>query len=263
VTDVRRVGAEVLQRGEMSSGHTCPRCDGGAKRERSLSVWPHKTLPGFVVAKCWRASCGYGEDVLVGAESAHAAAPVRRPPAPTPNMRLVTDAAAEFMRTRYRIGRGALDYWKVRQHVADSALYFPVLGPRREERGYVLRKFWPGAQPKAENIKQLPEQPFQGWLRQTSTARIVVVEDMLSAMRAWGLGFTAVALCGTNLSEEKLDEIKRTPRPQHTPILLALDIDALGKSLHLARRDHVPLQPVRLWRDIKDCSDEEIKACLN
>lgn len=259
---MQQLGAMAIERGDIISGYTCPQCKGGRDRERSLSVWPHHSLPGFAVAKCWRSSCNHSEDIVVMMIAGQAQQqPVKPPAAATPLMRHLTPAAKEFMLSRYRIPASALEYWRVRQHISTSALYIPVHDRMRNLRGYVLRRFGKFTGQKAISIVTDPDTTWQAWFAHPVVTQVVLVEDCLSALRLWRLQYTAVALLGTSLSPAKLEEIKNVTRTKK--IIVALDGDAAAKAVAWTRAKHANLQPVKLWRDIKDSTDDEIKAVLS
>lgn len=84
----------------------------------------------------------------------------------------------------------------------------------------------------------------------------IIVEDQLSAVRASAY-LTSVALLGTDLSYNKVNEIKEIGR---FPVLLALDNDAIAKAVKYVQqyRSVLPMQLVRLDKDLKDSSHEEL-----
>jgi hypothetical protein len=176
-------------------------------------------------------------------------------------MRHMTGAAHAFMLSRYRLPSSVLDYWRVRQHLSTSSLYIPVHDRMRNVRGYVLRRFGKFTGQKAISIVTDPEETWQAWFAHPVLTQVVIVEDCLSAMRLWRLQFTAVALLGTSLSPAKLEEIKAVTGSRKK-IVVALDGDAAAKAVSWTRAKHANLHPVKLWRDIKDSTDDEIKAVL-
>ena len=96
------------------------------------------------------------------------------------------------------------------------------------------------------------------WYVNRTTPGIVIVEDQLSALRASDY-LTSVALLGTNLSEERVLEIKKAGRG---PVYLALDNDATASAVKyvVKYRSVLPMQLLRLAKDIKDMTDEEAAA---
>jgi DNA primase len=71
----------------------------------------------------------------------------------------------------------------------------------------------------------------------------------------------AVALLGTGLNADKVREIQQVA--QHLPVYIALDADATSQAFVLARKwgsAFMSCRVVVLDKDIKDMSDDEIKA---
>lgn len=247
--------------GNVVSGLECPKCGGGRTRERSVSVWRKE---GKVVLKCWRNKCGHSQEFSASEHAASGPAPKPWLARPLPLMSPLMPTSFEFLAKRYRIRRETAIRWGVRQDPQASVMYFPAYGPNVEEhRGWNARRFR-GEGKKADAFPAAEFITWQAWYRNAGAKRIVVVEDQLSALRAWQLGHTAISLLGTNFSVPKYEEIARYAhgQPQEPTIHLALDADAITKTLRYALRFGGTLRPLRLWRDLKDASDEEIAACL-
>lgn len=112
-----------------------------------------------------------------------------------------------------------------------------------------------GAKPK---VISHTEKGAMAWYINHTTPGIIIVEDQLSAVRA-SRYLSSVALLGTNLSEERVAEIRRTG---NSPVYLALDNDAISSAVKyvVKYRSVLPLQLVRLDKDIKDMSEEELEV---
>ena len=132
----------------------------------------------------------------------------------------------------------------------------PVFNADGSEAGAVLRSL-SGAKPKALSHT---EPLAMAWYRNPRSDTVIIVEDQLSAMRA-SLYMNAVALLGTNLNEERADEIKRQRFDRH---LIALDKDARAIMMqHALRwRSLLQLRPILIEKDLKDSSEQEIKEIL-
>jgi hypothetical protein len=140
-----------------------------------------------------------------------------------------------------------------------GAFYFPVLGPELSERGGIVRYFSGDRYgPKAVSFKA-SDKPWQAWFVNEHPHDMVVVEDVLSAMRCYQLGYVAIALLGTNLSRAKEREIVECAAGDK--VLLALDNDAFGRAIKVAQRNPRFI-PILLDRDLKDITDEEILEVL-
>lgn len=112
-----------------------------------------------------------------------------------------------------------------------------------------------GAKPK---VVSYTEQGAMAWYVNRITPGVIIVEDQLSALRASAF-LTSVALLGTNLSEERVEEIRKAG---HRPVYLALDNDAIASAVKFVvkYRSTLPMQLVRLDKDIKDHNNEELAA---
>jgi len=226
----------------------CPSCNGGRSHERSLSVYADGT---FYTARCWRASCGYFAKVPLD-PNAKIGTPQFKPRFFEGELSSQGDAVRLLL--PYNIGVPAMLEFGIRAVVDKDAVYMPVYGPAGQERGGMLRYF-DGTQPKAVSYKAT-DQPWQAWhipIEADDGHTCVIVEDQLSAMRCWQLGYVAVALLGVNLNSDKAAELQ-----QHSQLWkLALDADAFSKALGYAKK-YSWLRPVRLEKDLKDSSDAEI-----
>lgn len=117
-----------------------------------------------------------------------------------------------------------------------------------------------------KNLSML-DRPNEGaWYAPMANKRkLIVVEDQLSALRASEY-MTSVALLGTHVTDTIKDSIKAG---KFDVVYLALDPDAFTKSIKLARelREDIPVQVLRLPKDIKDMTHEEVgslfEAILN
>lgn len=110
-----------------------------------------------------------------------------------------------------------------------------------------------GRKPKAVSHT---EKGAMAWYINRTTRSLIIVEDQLSALRASDYS-NSVALLGTNLSEERVAEIKKSG---FSPVFLALDNDAIAAAVRyvVRYRSTLPLRLLRLTKDIKDMSHEEL-----
>lgn len=254
---------EVHESGIMRSGLTCPACDGGRSGERSFSVMPDQ--PGFVSLRCWRLGCGHHGKAALG-EDVKFTPPTFQPRPFRQPSKQPGPALLAWLRKTYAIEMEAADLFirdaTYRSGPLQSAqIYMPVSGPHGGERGGILRRFGHFEGQKSITYKTTDE-PFISWYRPDGSQcrdRLVIVEDQLSAIRAWQLGYTAVALLGTNLSRDKWDEIESNWAGGNP--LLALDKDAIRKAVKTAKR-YPDLRIAILERDLKDVDNDEIERRL-
>jgi DNA primase len=98
------------------------------------------------------------------------------------------------------------------------------------------------------------------WYPREGSKFVVLVEDCYSGLRLWQEGITAVALLGTNLNDERVQEIVRGSKG--ATVAVALDEDAYKRSiLHVLRyRNQVRMRLIRLKKDVKDMNEIEMQA---
>jgi hypothetical protein len=160
--------------------------------------------------------------------------------------------------------------------VAEDGRYaFPMWGPRDEYRGIVLRRpTWAGEPEPLRIDTKSPDCPkaisyFEdnvkariAWYHSMCEDVCVIVEDQISAMRIASLGFTSIAILGTNFYPEYVSDFN-TWKSGECQYILALDPDAFTKSLKIARKwgptFKRPLRVAMLKCDAKDyLTDQEL-----
>jgi len=225
----------------------CPMCSGGRSHESSLSI--RESEGGFIKLSCWRASCGWFVSLLpVGAswQSRHIkpARPFERPTC------RVGPALGAMLGVEYGLSLQYIDRhgWKQETEPYDGelTLVYEIRSPIGLTLGHVTRTF---TDPKRCFTHKVTAQPFLDWWK--SPGKTVIVEDCLSACRLSQLGYQAVALLGTNMSNEDAQQIADFSTQE---VYLALDRDAFEKSLKIAQRHRHVLQmkPICLDADIKN-----------
>jgi hypothetical protein len=169
--------------------------------------------------------------------------------------------------SKYGLAKEEMDWagWKL--SAKDGVLVCPIWDPRQVQRGTELRRWHKDHfGPKTEPYRAKDE-PWQSWLRRgDSSSTIVIVEDLISALKV-SRHFTVCALLGSHLSQYKAHEIGKEAERLHSPmVVLALDKDAYHKAVKFVK-DYYLLIPnfkaVLLSKDLKYCSDDEIKGVIN
>lgn len=253
---------DLLSDGCNHSSVLCPVCSGGRTGELSASVYNDGPTAAI---KCHRAGCGYYSTVML--DPTYRRPEAFMPPKFHPKVCkhelysiLEGDSPGIYLRHRYGVERDTLTRFGVKHVHGKKAVYMPVYDMVGFERGGTIRYF-DGSEPKAVAYKHT-DKPWQAWyVHDHHSAPLVIVEDQLSAMRAWQIGYNAVALLGTNLNTRCMDEIAEWARGRK--ILLALDNDAFRKAINYAKRyQHYGVKPVLLARDLKDDTDYHIRATL-
>ena len=241
----------------IRSNLMCPECGGGRTHEASLSVWRDGSI---AVLHCWRNACDYTGNVPVY-DDPESVQGTFTPRIFEGRLQRLSGAPARWLNHRYGVWPETSKHWQIKVVTGRKALYMPVYSPHGGERGGMLRYF-DGSTPKAISYKHTDDS-FQAWYIATETNHVVVIEDQLSAMRCWQLGYTSVALLGTNLNYAKAEEIKFCAMGDQ--VLLALDKDAFAQACGYVKRyaSLMPMRAVLLERDIKDIDDDEIMERLN
>jgi hypothetical protein len=236
-----------------ASGLLCPRCLGGATKERSVSAW-HRGLT--ITAKCWRNACPFRGtwDATTGMGLGYT------PPASGDGRTgyrvdtLPLDQGMEaYLEGRYRLTGATLRHWGLRQYPGSRGVYLRCTGFSGGFRGWVLR--WvDGTKPKTRSYPapEATRQPWQAWFP-SRPGLVVCVEDVFSAMRLWQQGTTAVAMLGVSLSDMKAAELSR----HATQVVVALDSDATARAIEAARRYNFGYRRL-LGDDIKDMTEEQL-----
>lgn len=245
-----------LQDGETINGELCPSCGGGVSGDRSLSI---SNRDGALLWICYRDSCRFA-----GSSGRSTAGTVSNTSVPSSRAVagrwIARDSDSlpveirEMLSTRYSIDPSLAARGGFGWSATDSRLAMPVRGYEGEELGVMLRAL-DGRKPK---VVSHTEKGVMAWYINHTTPGIIIVEDQLSAVRA-SRYLSSVALLGTNLSEERVAEIRKT---RNIPVYLALDNDAISSAVKyvVKYRSVLPLQLVRLDKDIKDMTHEEADA---
>jgi hypothetical protein len=140
---------------------------------------------------------------------------------------------------------------------AERRFIFPI----KDSLGHIIGavgKTLIRATPKIKNYNRTFTRPFTCG----KFPKAIIVEDCASAVAATRAGYTGIALLGTHL---KKDFIEYLSAPQYTSLGIALDPDAYSKSIQMKKVLDSYVKNVyilRLPKDIKDATDEELKGVL-
>ncbi len=238
-----------------STRTVCPRCGGGSQRELSLSI--RREDEHLTKLSCWRATCGWWAFVVSNGAKWHGKKMKERLPFDQPTIPLQGEPLS-ILKYDYGLRPSAMNAhgWRLLEQDG-TTLVMPVRDFLGRQIGYVTRTL-----SKPKRVMSYPEtaQPFlDNWCGPGSGEPPVIVEDCLSACRLWGMGYSAVALMGTNMSNADARYIADSYGKK---AYLALDADAWSKSLKLQERHaHVlTMLPIPLTLDIKDIEyDDDIK----
>lgn len=245
----------------------CPVCKGGQSKERSFSIYRREC--GNLVGVCYRNSCSVGAVSMDSAAPRRVASVARREYNP-PDSYALTDRLAEDLWKMYGLTEQTLKYWGVKA-VGPSQILIPLYtqAPCPYEHGYegVMTRYLgdpPKGEPKAQtylNARVEQRSAYATLTKQRRGRGVVVVEDMFSAMRLHQEGVNSVCLLGTVITERGVQALEW----YRSRVYLALDADATRQSLRTVLRlaGRLDIKPVRLEKDIKDMTQEELRNFLS
>lgn len=271
--EIQGLGAD-LSDGEEAR-HVCPHCGGGSSREKSLSIRRKARSLSYC---CYRASCDLGMGTLMLTGDGIRIFNGRKTNQSTTRDRTklktveLWKSLARMLKKKYGLTDELLLYGNVRA-VADGRVAYSIFGPKRERRGYVVRKYkdhYKGrysfvSVPKAYNDFFKEGTVGLSWYfkgrdrkKDRSSTTLVLVEDIVSALRLCPY-VDSCALLGTMFEPKRQKEVKAM---RYKKIVLALDADAKGKATKIARqaKTYLPELKVKyLDCDVKDMNEEQVK----
>jgi hypothetical protein len=267
-----------LQAGVSLSGEVCPKCLGGRRGEKSLSV--SKSVGGFpkLLWKCHRNSCKFkGQHTLLSISDTLISNNIPSvPQKPKINFeRTPLDTSGRIrLYTNYYLSDKEIDlsglehtyyrdefqpYYKDEFQQAVTAQYeegrcvIPLKNRDFTIAGYNLyaQNKYSVSGPKSIIVKEKDPMGVI-WFNCYSgpSGKVIIVEDCYSAIRA-SKYMNAVALLGTYLSPENVRELKSFNMARY---FLALDSDAQKSMVEtiLKYKDILPLEGVTMNMDIKN-----------
>lgn len=269
---IQGLGAD-LDDGEEAR-HVCPHCGGGSSREKSLSIRRNAMRLSYC---CYRASCdlGMGTVMLTGdgkqifnGRKINQSTTRQKTKLKTVQLWL---SLARMLKKKYGLTDELLLYGNVRA-VSDGRVAYSIFGPKRERRGYVVRKYkdhYKGlaafvSVPKAYNDFFKSDTVGLSWYfrergrkKAKNSNTLVLVEDIVSALRLCPY-VDSCALLGTMFEPKRQKEVKSM---RYKKVVLALDADATRKATKIVRqaRTYLPELKVKyLDCDVKDMSEEQV-----
>lgn len=254
-----------LADGERRSGQLCPVCDGGASREKSLSVSRHRDHLRFM---CFRASCNFRGRINLTPSAARSST-VQGNAEPKRERRVIVQPLPEHLANelseRYMIEPGIFE-WAKWVYTSDYMGFgprvgMPILDPNGEQRGTSWRSYT-GVIPKALIARSKQEEMICWYRGRKYGKTLVVVEDQASALRVAAQGVDALALCGTLLTLNRIYEIKGQ---NYEKVFLCLDEDATGQAIKhsVAYKARLPqLNIMALNEDIKNMNEVQFEMFI-
>lgn len=134
----------------------------------------------------------------------------------------------------------------------------PVFDESLEVYGFTARRLDEQKGPKTLSFL---ENSRGSWYPCSTSRKLIIVEDQLSAIRA-SKYVNAVALLGTDITDALLDILRDI---DYTDVVLALDKDAYRKALKTAARlrNKLKMRVLKLHVDLKDLPEDRLKAMFD
>lgn len=250
---------------ELHSGETitivCPECGGGSSRATGLSLT--KKENGQIAFICFRDSCQIKGYIKSG-EYTPPTEKEKKPKKPreikvekllTEQHSSIPDEIETKILAKYNV---SLTKHFCRWDDKSSRVLMPIFDDFFELKGYVARSY-DGAEPKALTYRV---EGYHGasWHQVgfIPSSHVIIVEDSISAMALVDLGIDAIALLGTNMAPETLQQLSEA---FYDKVYIALDYDAFAKSVELIPKLK-NANVLALDKDVKDMSLEERKALI-
>lgn len=280
--------AAGLHVGETQHGLSCPACLGGRTRERKLSVT--RTELGVLYC-CHRDSCGSSGFVVtiaegvtepIGLSGERVGVRIRGERNQyRGHLTSVISPWKELILSKWGLSsrhvalgrlRLAWDHDPANRRTAPDALggdevpklYVPVGGVDGSSLGAVLRSLGGSGHIKADPRYIDPQANGMAIYIVPNCTKLVIVEDIISALRLYAAGISSCALLGTNINLDKLSILASIRGPER--LYIALDADALATSIEgkiKFQSVFSNLKIVELDKDIKNKDELELKSFLD
>lgn len=247
-----------LPDGTTTAGELCPVCKGGRTGERTLSV---TRVGNSLLWRCHRASCSFkGASGNKAPELGYTKVPETRGITGREYQRTAGQLPASvraYLASELHITDRHITKWNLGWDEQSSRLIQPVLDQYGNNLGCALRAL-DGRQPKSLTHT---EQGAIAWHVNPTTAGLIIVEDIFSAIRASDY-LSSVALLSTHLNDERIEAIRQSGL---SPVYLALDADVYPQVIRYCQRfrNQIRMIPVKLSKDLKNHTPQELEEFLN
>lgn len=239
----------------------CPFC---SKGDNSLSI---TRTPVLILYNCYHASCGaHGGIGGVKVQSFRLETLKEFTPRPYTGVILPIDQRAfEGVLDLYGITPQVIEQQGIGYNPTIDRVIFPLFTYGGYVWGHLAKAVEQGIKPKTLLYKANDVPTLHFPIQSITSDRLVLVEDVVSAIRVVGIGDPCAALLGTHLSEEIVLYIKSLG---FNRIAMMLDPDATNKSIAYAKKfggllnfEVIPLS--KEIGDPKDHIDKELYALLH
>lgn len=257
VLDLLQLAAEISE-GSAVAGQLCPFCNGGSSKERTLSL---KREGRYVLYICHRDSCGHRGKLNVATRAAKEIRQRKRSFVTNPSK--LSDGDLSYLYYRYNLSDQEVSRlepgWTTKYSPEGlGRVYLPCFRYDGTVRGYTVRDLTGSQSPKSLSFKYREDEPKLCWYYTSRKLPLIIVEDQFSAIRASSY-CNSVALLGTHLSDDAIDEIRGV---HHGKVFLALDKDATMTAVKtvVQNNSRLKMTVTALGRDLKDLTREELDS---
>lgn len=223
----------------------CPKCSGGSTGEKSFKI---TNVGGRAFGRCYRASCQY-KTWGGGMGSTHVSQRVRHYTGAT---RILSTFDYAMFADKYLLTDKEIRDAGLCTDIDTGRIVFNIRSNAGEIVGHQLRSY-DGQTPKTLTYGY-PSPHFPVALRGET---VVLCEDILSSIRI-ARYVPAVALLGTRVSDDLIALLIQNGIKN---VYIALDKDARRHANMLSMRYGIffkVLQVLKVERDVKDCSEQEV-----
>lgn len=252
------MNAEVEQLAPVYPGEcvteVCPFCK--AKHERSFNVW--RNMDGTVGFKCWRASCeAKGRIGCVTRVTDAKGQPKKQLREWHGPIEPLADVWKEYLNEKVGFTDWHIENGSVGYAPREDRVVYPIFRPRGGVRGYTLRTYYDGIEPKALTFINEHGPRLSHYRTGRHDFETWIVEDIPSAIRLSRYAPT-VALNGTGVNMGDIEELNSL----YDRVVWALDADAFNLSLRWKRKYGMyfrTCRAARLPKDLKDMKEDELE----
>lgn len=253
-----RMLALDLPTGSTSKGLVCPDCSGGIHNDKSFYITRNEAGLLFI---CHRASCGISGFVPSRSDGIRKPVP-KAPKVYTGSTRFTYHDEMETLRLKYGYNEQQLLVAELRTYVGEDGRYvYHVYGLDGEDFGVEVKTHgivqFDG--PKSVLYPSVLDAPQLGIAAHRWNESIILVEDVISAIKCSIFEPTTGWLIGTNLRDK---EVKYLKDNGITDVYLWLDPDATHKAVKIKRRYELFFNKfviVTSHKDPKDLTNEELE----
>lgn len=245
--------------GSTTKGMTCPDCGGGLHNDKSFYVTRNE---GGLLFICHRASCGVSGFIPSRSDGIRKPVP-KAPKVYKGSVRFTYTNEMQTLRLKYHYNKEQILLAELitRISLKDGRYVYPVTGMRGEDLGVEAKTHglvqYDG--PKSVLYPAVLDAPQLGVVARRNNNAIILVEDVISAIKCSIFQPSTGWLIGTSLRDK---EVKYLKDNGITDVYLWLDPDATHKAVKIKRRYELFFNKfviITSHKDPKDLTNEELE----